>query len=115
MHEREHAERPGPGPGRGCVDWVDAMADDARAAGQEPDARLDGILRRSAARVPDRTALVGVGGRWTHAELDAEVDLVARGLAASGVRPGDRILLQLADGAALRPGPRGARRPRRRP
>ncbi|CAN00354.1 (2,3-dihydroxybenzoyl)adenylate synthase [Clavibacter michiganensis] len=101
MHEREHAERPGPGPGRGCVDWVDAMADDARAAGQEPDARLDGILRRSAARVPDRTALVGVGGRWTHAELDAEVDLVARGLAASGVLPGDRILLQLADGAAF--------------
>ncbi len=101
MHEREHAERPGPGPGRGCVDWGDAMADDARAAGQEPDARLDGILRRSASRVPDRTALVGVGGSWTHAELDAEVDLVARGLAASGVLLGDRILLQLADGAAF--------------
>ncbi|AJW80351.1 AMP-dependent synthetase [Clavibacter michiganensis subsp. insidiosus] len=73
----------------------------ARAAGREPDARLDGILRRSAARVPDRTALVGAGGRWTHAELDAEVDLAARGLIRSGVRPGDRILLQLADGAAF--------------
>ncbi|MBM7412547.1 2,3-dihydroxybenzoate-AMP ligase [Clavibacter michiganensis] len=101
MHEREHAERPGHGPGHGCADWVDAMAGAARAAGRDPDARLDGILRRSAARVPDRTALVGGGGRWTHAELDAEVDLAARGLIRSGVRPGDRILLQLADGAAF--------------
>ncbi|AWF99647.1 (2,3-dihydroxybenzoyl)adenylate synthase [Clavibacter michiganensis] len=101
MHEREHAERPGHGPGGGCADWVDAMGRAARAAGREPDARLDGILRRSAARVPDRTALVGAGGRWTHAELDAEVDLAARGLIRSGVRPGDRILLQLADGAAF--------------
>jgi 2,3-dihydroxybenzoate-AMP ligase len=101
MHEREHAERPCRGPGGGCADWVDAMARAARAAGRQPDARLDGILRRSAARVPDRTALVGGDGRWTYAELDAEVDLAARGLTRSGVRPGDRILLQLADGAAF--------------
>ncbi|RII91122.1 AMP-dependent synthetase, partial [Clavibacter michiganensis] len=75
MHEREQAEHPGHGTGRGYDDWADGLARDARGAGREPDARLDGILRRSAERVPDRTALVGVGGRWTHAELDAEVDL----------------------------------------
>ncbi|MBF4618536.1 AMP-binding protein [Clavibacter sp. VKM Ac-2873] len=101
MHEREGGDRPDPGAGSGSADWVEAMVRAARAAGREPDARLDGILRRSAARVPDRTALVGAGGRWTHAELDAEVDLAARGLRRAGVRPGDRILLQLADGAAF--------------
>lgn len=101
MHERAGGDRPEHGTAGGCAHWAEATARAARAAGQEPDARLDGILRRSAARVPDRTALVGAGGRWTHAELDAEVDLVARGLRRSGVLPGDRILLQLADGAAF--------------
>ena len=39
-------------------------------------------LRRTAARVPDRDALVDVptGRRWTYAELDAEVDTLARAL-----------------------------------
>ncbi|CCE74275.1 (2,3-dihydroxybenzoyl)adenylate synthase [Clavibacter nebraskensis] len=101
MHGREHTEGPGHEPGGGCADWAEGMGRAARAAGRQPDARLDGILRRSAARVPDRTALVGAGGRWTHAELDAEVDLAARGLIRSGIRPDDRILLQLADGAAF--------------
>ncbi|RIJ01737.1 AMP-dependent synthetase, partial [Clavibacter nebraskensis] len=73
MHGREHTEGPGHEPGGGCADWAEGMGRAARAAGRQPDARLDGILRRSAARVPDRTALVGAGGRWTHAELDAEV------------------------------------------
>ena len=102
-HERDHAreERPAGAPRGGSAAWAADLVADARAAGRQPDARLDGILRRSAARVPDRTALVGAGGRWTHAELDAEVDLAARGLVAAGVVPGDRILLQLADGAAF--------------
>ncbi|MDA3804708.1 AMP-binding protein [Clavibacter sp. CT19] len=100
-HEREHEGRPGGEPEGGCAAWAAGVVADARAAGRQPDVRLDGILRRSAARVPDRTALVGGGGRWTHAELDAEVDLAARGLVASGIRPGDRILVQLADGAAF--------------
>jgi fatty-acyl-CoA synthase len=42
---------------------------------------------------PDREALVVVhqGVRWTYAELDAEVDRVARGLLALGLAAGDRI------------------------
>ncbi|CAN5844866.1 AMP-binding protein [soil metagenome] len=42
---------------------------------------------------PDVEALVDVaaGRRWTYRELDAEVDLVARGLMALGVAQGDRV------------------------
>ena len=47
----------------------------------------------TAAAHPDVLALVDVaaGKRWTYAELDAEVDIVARGLMALGVGRGDRV------------------------
>jgi fatty-acyl-CoA synthase len=50
-------------------------------------------LERTAARVPDRLALISrqQGLRWTYAELDAEVDRVARALLAAGLEPGDRV------------------------
>ena len=50
-------------------------------------------LERTASAYPDVEALVDVpsGRRWTYAELDAEVDLVARALIASGIRQGDRV------------------------
>ena len=42
---------------------------------------------------PDAEALVDVAAnrRWTYGELNAEVDLVARGLMALGVERGDRV------------------------
>ena len=50
-------------------------------------------LARTAARFGDREALVecASGRRWTYAELDADVDAVARGLLAAGLQPGDRV------------------------
>lgn len=50
-------------------------------------------FERMVAAQPDAEALVEVatGRRWTYAELDAEVDTVARGLMASGVDKGDRV------------------------
>jgi fatty-acyl-CoA synthase len=47
----------------------------------------------TAAAYPDIEALVdlAVGRRWTYRELDAEVDLVARGLMGLGVAQGDRV------------------------
>ena len=50
-------------------------------------------LRRIAATFPDRDAVVehATGRRLTYAELDAEVDAVARAFHALGVRRGDRV------------------------
>ncbi|MEE4542654.1 AMP-binding protein [Streptomyces sp. V4-01] len=50
-------------------------------------------LDRAIAAHPDRDALVDVpsGRRWTYAEFGRDVDRVARGLAAHGVRKGDRV------------------------
>ncbi|GCD90839.1 AMP-binding protein [Nocardioides sp. LS1] len=48
---------------------------------------------RTAAAHPDRDALVEVasGRRWTWAELDRDVDALARGLIAAGLEKGDRV------------------------
>ena len=50
-------------------------------------------LERIARQHADREALVEVasGRRWTYAELDADVNRVARGLLAAGVAKGDRV------------------------
>ncbi|HET6625984.1 MAG TPA: AMP-binding protein [Nocardioidaceae bacterium] len=48
---------------------------------------------RIAAEHADREALVEIasGRRWTYAELDRDVDALARGLIAAGVAKGDRV------------------------
>jgi fatty-acyl-CoA synthase len=50
-------------------------------------------FERTVATYPDTLALVdrGQGLRYTYAELNAEVDLVARGLMARGIEKGDRV------------------------
>lgn len=53
------------------------------------------ILRESAARLPDKPAVLFDGGRLTYAQLDALSDRFAHGLAAAGFEPGDRVGLQL--------------------
>ena len=51
------------------------------------------VLARIAREHADREALVEVasGRRWTYAELDRDVDRVARGLIAAGIAKGDRV------------------------
>lgn len=50
-------------------------------------------LERTVAAYADREALVecSTGRRWTWAELDADVDALARGLIGAGVEKGDRV------------------------
>jgi fatty-acyl-CoA synthase len=52
---------------------------------------LDDVLRRTARRTPDETAVVCGETTWTYAEFDALAGRAAAGLAARGVRAGDRI------------------------
>jgi fatty-acyl-CoA synthase len=50
-------------------------------------------LERTVARVPDNEALVSChqGLRYTYGQLNDAVDVVARGLLAAGIEPGDRV------------------------
>ncbi|MCJ0907289.1 class I adenylate-forming enzyme family protein [Rhodococcus sp. ARC_M6] len=54
---------------------------------------IAGTLRLTAARVPDREALVHGDVRHSYAELDAHVDRVAAVLLERGVAKGDRVAL----------------------
>jgi fatty-acyl-CoA synthase len=73
------------------------MAEPSEARGETTPALLEETiganLEATVARHPDREALVEVatGRRWTWAELDADVDALARGLMAAGVEQGDRV------------------------
>jgi fatty-acyl-CoA synthase len=67
------------------------------AAGETTPALLEETIganfERTATAHADREALVefATGRRWTWAELDADVDALARGLMAAGVAKGDRV------------------------
>jgi fatty-acyl-CoA synthase len=51
------------------------------------------LLRRSAARYPDKSAIACGELRWSYREFDAVCDRVAAGLAARGIHPGDRVAI----------------------
>src|SRR5262245_22026781 len=57
------------------------------------DVPVGALLSRLAETVPGREALVytHVDRRWTFQALNDEARLIARGLVAHGVRPGDRV------------------------
>ncbi len=57
------------------------------------DVTVGALLSRLAETLPDRQALVyrDAGARWTFRSLNDEARLIARGLLANGVRPGDRV------------------------
>ena len=66
-----------------------------------PAVPVDGLLRRTAARLPDRTALVFFGARMTFRELDRAVDRFAQVLRGMGVDKGDRVSLHLPTSPAF--------------
>ncbi|WP_079184496.1 fatty acyl-CoA synthetase [Streptomyces uncialis] len=55
------------------------------------DSTVDGVLRRSARRTPDRPALHYRDRTWSYAALDDAVSRAAAVLRATGLRPGDRV------------------------
>lgn len=56
-----------------------------------PDVPLDHLLRRAAARYPDRPALTFFDRSLSYREVDELVDRLTAGLQAKGFRPGDRV------------------------
>ncbi|MEY2622419.1 MAG: Long-chain-fatty-acid--CoA ligase [Pseudomonadota bacterium] len=52
---------------------------------------LGDVLRRTALRLPAKTAIICGATRWRYDEFDALVNRVAAGLVASGVQEGDKV------------------------
>ncbi|MFE7565850.1 fatty acyl-CoA synthetase [Streptomyces sp. NPDC057539] len=55
------------------------------------DSTVDGVVRRTAARVPGRVAVRYADRTWTYAELDAAVSTAAAELRGQGLADGDRV------------------------
>lgn len=82
-----------PGASRGC-----SRATKEPAVATMPASRtIPDLIDELARRVPEREALVGSGQRYTYRELRAEVRRIARGLAALGVRRGDKVAILMGN------------------
>lgn len=79
----------------GFVPFPEERAEEYRRAGYWAGRPLDSLLTEAAQRRPDHPAVVDVVERLTFAELSAQADTVAAGLTELGIRPGERVLLQL--------------------
>jgi long-chain acyl-CoA synthetase len=66
-----------------------------------PDLTVDGMLRQTAERFPDRDALIFFGARTSFADLDAAVDRFATYLRGLGLVHGDRVSLHLPTSPAF--------------
>ncbi|MFJ7244049.1 (2,3-dihydroxybenzoyl)adenylate synthase [Kitasatospora sp. NPDC098652] len=91
----------------GFTPYPAEFAERYRAAGHWRGETFGRMLRERAAAHGDRIAVVDPGGhsvaaderRWTYAELDRRADRMAAGLLARGIRPGDRVVVQLPNAA----------------
>jgi 2,3-dihydroxybenzoate-AMP ligase len=79
----------------GCTPWPAETADAYRERGWWRGESLPGLLRSWAEQFGEATALVDERSRLSYADLDRRVDRMAGGFAEAGVRPGDRIVVQL--------------------
>ncbi len=68
-----------------------------RAAGYWRGETFPGFLRQRAQQCPDAIAVVGGDIRWTYAQLWDDAERIAAGLLASGLAPGDRVVVQLGN------------------
>ena len=80
---------------QGFVPFDAERAKRYRQAGYWRGRALETVLRDAATAWPDKPAVIDARGSHTFAELDARADRMAAALAHSGIRPGDRMLVQL--------------------
>ena len=65
----------------------------ATAPGTLRQHALGDLLRRTAKRLPEKTAIVCGETRWSYAEFDRVVNRLARGLLTEGIAAGDRVAI----------------------
>jgi 2,3-dihydroxybenzoate-AMP ligase len=85
----------------GCTPWPEEFAARYRQAGYWRGETFGQMLRERAQRHGERTAIVAGGQRSSYRELDARADQLAAGFQALGIRPRDRVVVQLPNIAAF--------------
>lgn len=80
---------------RGFVPFPADRAETYRRAGYWTGRPLYSLLTDAVARRPEHPAVVDPAGALSFADLSARADRVAGALAGLGIRPGNRVLLQL--------------------
>lgn len=94
----EFAAQPQPA---GFVPFPPLRAAGYRAAGYWAGHRVGSLLRKAAARWPDRVAVADDTGSYSYAELDELATRGAAGFAALDVEPGDRVLVALPNSSGF--------------
>lgn len=79
----------------GFVPWPNDLAEDYRRQGLWLNVPLGDLLHESCLRHADRTAVVCGNERLTYRALSERSDRLARGLLTLGLRPSDRVVVQL--------------------
>ena len=84
-----------------CTPWPPAQAERWRTLGLWQGLTLGRMLDASAGRHPSRAALVDSGLTLSYRELADASGALARALAAQGLAPRDRVVVQMANQAAF--------------
>ena len=79
----------------GFTPWPPELAQRFRAAGYWEGLTLWGMVARTVARLPDKVALVAGERRETYADLDRASARLGAALLRQGIRPLDRVVVQL--------------------
>jgi 2,3-dihydroxybenzoate-AMP ligase len=79
----------------GFTPWPPELAQRFRAAGYWEGRTLWGMVARTVARLPDKVALVAGERRETYADLDRASARLGAALLRHGIRPLDRVVVQL--------------------
>ena len=75
--------------------WPKDMAALYRAKGYWRGETFSQVLRNRAEAQPDAVAVVGMSQRWTYGDLLQKAETAAAGFLALGLKPGDRVVVQL--------------------
>ncbi|MDP2619644.1 MAG: AMP-binding protein [Hyphomicrobiales bacterium] len=82
----------------GCVPWPEELAASYRQKGYWEDITLGQMLDARIAETPDAEVLVSGDERLTYAGLGRRIDRLAYRLHEAGLKPLDRVVLQLGNG-----------------
>jgi long-chain acyl-CoA synthetase len=77
--------------------WLKSYEEDVPSAIDYPDKPLHCFLEDSAAKYPDKTAIIFKGRKITYQELNEQVNSIASALASIGFQKGDRAVIYMVN------------------